>query len=271
MKRQKRFALTLARGLSLAFAVSLAGVTASQAFDPRTMQEGGAKASDAFVFGFQAYKLGDTSTAVEALKYAAKKGHMPSQWKLGRMYEEGDGVHKDPAQAFDLFNDIAKRYGNARPGSVEARYVADAIVMLSEFVRSGIPGKVVSNPKESQELLLYAASYFRDPEAQYHLALSYLDKSVGEVEPRMASRWLVKAARKNHVGAQLKLGEMLLDGQFFPPQPVNGLKWLTIARMLDSGNPEASDRQEAAFALADQETRQKAVSLADQWVNGTGR
>ena len=156
---------------------------------------------EAFRFGAQAYKFGNKSTAVQALTYAAHNGHMASQWKLGRMYEEGDGVVKgSQAQAFDLFNGIVRRYGDVQPGSVEARYVSNAIVKLSAFVRTGIKGKLAPNPSKARDFLQYAASYFRDPDAQYHLAMSYLDKSDGKIEPKMAARWLSKAARKGHIG-----------------------------------------------------------------------
>nr|WP_321459107.1 tetratricopeptide repeat protein [uncultured Cohaesibacter sp.] len=270
MKRQTSFAVKLLQTLALVGLFGAAGSMPSYAFDPRTIEEGQASPDEAFRFGAQAYKFGNKSTAVQALTYAAHNGHMASQWKLGRMYEEGDGVVKDPGQAFDLFNGIVKQYGDAQPGSVEARYVSNAIVKLSSFVRTGIVGKLTPDPGKARDFLQYAASYFRDPDAQYHLAMSYLDQSDGKIEPKMAARWLSKAARKGHVPAQLELGEMLLEGNILPRQPVNGLKWLTIARTLDSTNPEVLDRQEAAFALADEATRKKAVALASEWLEKGG-
>ncbi len=270
MKRQTSFAVSLLQTAALVGLLSAAGSVSSYAFDPRTIEEGQATPDEAFRFGAQAYKFGNKSTAVQALTYAAHNGHMASQWKLGSMYEEGDGVAKDAGQAFDLFNGIVRQYGDAQPGSIEARYVSNAIVKLSAFLRTGIKGKLAPNPKKARDFLQYAASYFRDPDAQYHLAMSYLDKSDGKIEPKMAARWLNKAARKGHVAAQMKLGDLLLEGDVLPQQPVNGLKWLTVARILDSNNPQVLDRQEAAFALADESTRQKAVELANEWVNGGG-
>ena len=267
MKRQMSLAVGLLQTMTLVGLVGVAAVNSAHAFDPRTIEEGQASPDEAFRFGAQAYKFGNKTTAVQALTYAAHNGHMASQWKLGRMYEDGDGVVQDPSLAFDLFNGIVKRYGDAQPGSIEARYVSNAIVKLSVFVRSGIKGKLAPNPAKARDFLQYAASYFRDPDAQYHLAMSYLDKSDGKIEPKMAARWLSKAARKGHIGAQLKLGELLLEGSILPQQPVNGLKWLTIARVLDATNPEVLDRQEAAFALADEATRKKAVSLANEWLD----
>ncbi len=270
MKRQTGFAIRLVQALAIVGLSNFLGSVPSYAFDPRTIEEGQATPDEAFRFGAQAYKFGNKATAVQALTYAAHNGHMASQWKLGSMYEEGDGVVRDPVLAFELFNGIVKRYGDAQPGSVEARYVSNAIVKLSAFFRTGINGKLAPNPKKARDFLQYAASYFRDPDAQYHLAMSYLDKSDGKIEPKMAARWLNKAARKGHIGAQVELGNLLLEGTILPSQPVNGLKWLTIARILDSTNAAVLDRQEAAFALADEATRQKAVSLANEWVESGG-
>ncbi len=263
----------LSKACALAMTALVAGMVAtpSFAFDPRTMLQGGAQPDDAFRFGAQAYQFGDKTAAVNALTYAAHNGHMVSQWKLGRMYAEGDGVSKDKARAFDLFNGIVAQHGDARPGSIEARYVSNAFVKISEFLKVGIERKVRPNRQKAHEILQYAATYFRDPDAQYHLALSYLDGGNGATNPRQAARWLNKAARKGHINAQLRLGDLLLEGDKVPRQPVNGLKWLTIARLLDSGNPVVLDRQEAAFALADESTRKKAVAMAEEWVNGVKR
>lgn len=254
-------------------ALFLASVTAASAFDPSTMLEGKGQGQvvDAFRFGAQAYKNGDKSTAFDALTYAADNGHMASQWKLGRMYAAGDGVRKDDGRAFDIFNGIVQRFGDARPGSVEARYVSNAFVKLSEFLTVGIKEKVSPDRRKAQEFLYYAASYFRDPDAQYQLAVSYLRNDGKKEDYRQAARWLHKAARKGHVSAQLRLGDLLLAGDAIPRQPVNGLKWLTVARMLDSGNVDVRDRHEAAFALADPKTRKLAVTLAEEWLGGTGR
>lgn len=256
---------------ALAGLAPFTGVVSVYAFDPMTILKGDVAPDDAFRLGAQAYKKGDKITAFDALTYAADNGHMASQWKLGRMYAEGDGVVQDNSRAFDIFNQIVVRFGDARPGSVEASYVSDAFVKLSAFLKVGIKEKIRPNPGKAREFLSYAASYFRDPDAQYHLALSYLDEKEGKPEPRQATRWLTKAARKGHVMAQVTLGDLLLDGEKIPRQPVNGLKWLTIARMLDSGNIHIRDRQEAAFALADPKVRKLAVTMAEEWVNSGPR
>lgn len=257
----------------------LAGTSHVAAFDGSTMIEtpaieGQTQAdvvNDAFRFGARAYKDGDKSTAFDALTYAADNGHMASQWKLGRMYAAGDGVEQDDGRAFDIFNNIVERFGDARPGSVEARYVSNAFVKLSEFLIVGIKEKVSPDRGRAREYLFYAASYFRDPDAQYNLAMFYLAKEGRRTDYRQAARWLNKAARRGHIQSQLVLGDLLLSGEKIPRQPVNGLKWLTVARMLDSGNLKVQDHHEAAFAQADPDHRRRAVSLAEEWLEGSLR
>ena len=56
-----------------------------------------------------------TATAVAApslnsLQYAAEGGHPVAQWKLGRMYADGDGVIQDDLRAFEYFSRIANAH-----------------------------------------------------------------------------------------------------------------------------------------------------------------
>src|SRR5579871_191309 len=49
---------------------------------------------EAFRSGTQALRAGNTAQAVNELEYAADQGVPAAQWKLGRMYADGDGVQK---------------------------------------------------------------------------------------------------------------------------------------------------------------------------------
>ena len=57
-------------------------------------------ASEAFRTGTHWLKEGDTHKAIVSLEYAAENGHPLAQWKLGRMYAEGDGVAHDDWKSF---------------------------------------------------------------------------------------------------------------------------------------------------------------------------
>ena len=54
---------------------------------------------EAFRSGANWLKAGETVKAVNSLEYAAEKGHALAQWKLGRMYAEGDGVAQNDLKA----------------------------------------------------------------------------------------------------------------------------------------------------------------------------
>src|SRR3712207_6113044 len=91
---------------------------------------------EAFRSGYQAYKKGDTATALEALSFAAENGHPAATWKLGRMYATGDGVREDDAKALELFSKVANDYADGNPRGPDAAYVADAFVTLGGYYQT---------------------------------------------------------------------------------------------------------------------------------------
>src|SRR5690242_14854533 len=62
------------------------------------------------------------TTALTALQYAAEQGQPVAQWKLGRMYADGDGVPRDDLRAFSYFNQIANSHPDEAPGTPQARF-----------------------------------------------------------------------------------------------------------------------------------------------------
>jgi len=133
-------------------------------------------ATQAFRTGAHLLKAGDSAKAVTSLEYAAEKGHALAQWKLGRMYAEGDGVTQNDLKAFSYFSRIADSHADDNPDTPQARFVANAFVALGHYYLDGIPKTPIKrDPERAREMFGYAASYFRDPEAQYFLARLYLD------------------------------------------------------------------------------------------------
>jgi TPR repeat protein len=74
--------------------------------------------------------LGGKSSALKALQYAAGQGQLAAQWKLARMYADGDGVPRDDLRAFSYFSQIANSHPDEAPGTPQARFVANAFVAL---------------------------------------------------------------------------------------------------------------------------------------------
>ena len=128
-------------------------------------------AMEAFRSGAHWLKLGEKHKAVVSLEYAAENGHPLAQWKLGRMYQEGDGVTQNDLKAFEYYRRIADSHADDNPDTPQARFVANAFVALGHYYLDGIPKTAVKrDPDRAREMFSYAASYFRDPDAQYYLA-----------------------------------------------------------------------------------------------------
>ena len=126
--------------------------------------------------GTRALKDGQKQKALVSLEYAAEQGVVAAQWKLGRMYAEGDGVDQSDLRAFEYFSRIADGHADDNPVGPEARYVANAFVSLGHYYREGIADTDVrADLGRARHMYAYAASYFGDPDAQYHLARLMLD------------------------------------------------------------------------------------------------
>jgi hypothetical protein len=113
--------------------------------------------------------------SLTSLQYAAEGGHPVAQWKLGRMYADGDGVVRDDLRAFEYFSRIANAHAEDSPSAPQATIVANAFVALGRYYLNGIPNsKVKADAERAREMFSYAASYFGNADAQYDLARLYL-------------------------------------------------------------------------------------------------
>jgi TPR repeat protein len=217
-----------------------------------------------------------TATAVAApslnsLQYAAEGGHPVAQWKLGRMYADGDGVIQDDLRAFEYFSRIANAHAEDSPSAPQATIVANAFVALGRYYLNGIPNsKIKPDTDRAREMFSYAASYFGNADAQYDLARLYLKTpDASRDDFRYGARWLGLAAQKGQHQAQAMLGQMLFNGDRLPRQAARGLMWLTLAR--DNAAPDESWIRESynrAFTKASDEDRAVALQMLEHWVQG---
>jgi uncharacterized protein len=209
--------------------------------------------------------------SLNSLQYAAEGGHPVAQWKLGRMYADGDGVIQDDLRAFEYFSRIANAHAEDSPSAPQAAIVAKAFVALGRYYLNGIPNsKIKSDPERAREMFSYAASYFGNADAQYDLARLYL-KSAGTSRDdfRYGARWLGLAAQKGQHQAQAMLGQMLFNGDQLPRQAARGLMWLTLAR--DSATPDEvwiKESYNRAIAKASDDDRAMALQMLEHWVQG---
>lgn len=223
----------------------------------------------AFRAGTELLRSGDTDKALTELRYAAEQGHPLAQWKLGRMYAEGDGVKRDHFQAYKYFSRVASDYAETSPWTQQARFVANAYVSLGSYYLTGIPDSpVVVDKARAHRLFLHAATYFGDADAQYQLARIALDEESGEKNARDAVRWLNLAAPKGHYQAQALLGRILFRGEGVPRDRARGLMWLTLGRDAAAGPNDGWIVQayEDAFARASEAERSSAYADLQSWM-----
>jgi uncharacterized protein len=220
---------------------------------------------DAFREGLEEYQSGAFENSVAALKYAASQGYPLAQWKLGRMYADGDGVQHDDAQAYNYFLGIVNNFREDDQDDVgrrELSFISNAFVAVGIYALNGISkAKIEPDPGRAFSMFQFAAMNFGDPNAQYNLARMYIDGIGCEKDPRQAARWLNLAAEKHHSAAQALLGHMLFFGQGVQQQRGRGLMWLTLARDTATLPKDKwiTDLYTNAFKIASDDDRQVAM------------
>jgi TPR repeat protein len=210
----------------------------------------------------------DKTKEFTALEYAAEQGHTAAQWKLGRMYADGNGVAQDDMRAFEYFSKIANVHADEPPGTPQAHIVASAFVALGRYYLTGIPNSDIKpDSVRAHQMFAYAASYFGDADAQYELGRLYLDGNPTDVHE--AARWFLLAATKGQCRAEAALGDILFRGVDVPRQAARGLMWLTLGRDC-AGSDEAwvKPLYDNAFRHASDNERAMALLYLKDWING---
>jgi TPR repeat protein len=207
--------------------------------------------------GTQALRAGKLDQAVTSLEYAAGQGMPGAMWKLGRMYADGEGVGQNKLRAYEYFLNLTKTHAYEPPDSPESRFVASAFVALGQYYLDGIPDTAVKpDAAVAIDLFRHAASYFSDPDAQYHLGRLYLLGTGTAKDGVQAARWLRLAANKGQRSAQAMLGSMLFKGQGVARQGPLGLAWLTVAKEgARADEAWISDSYKSAMAQATMDER----------------
>ena len=271
------------RVAAFALVLALTGANGALALDSNRPADGQAplkrfdSVEDALRDGLDDLKAGDTLSSLKALTYAAEGGQPLAQWKLGRMYANGEGVAKDEVKAFHFFEALVENYfqnyDDETPTPRNAAAISSAFVEVGVYCLKGISGSEVKpDPERSVEMFNHAATYFGDPEAQYRLARMYLEGAGGLGKNKMlAAHWLALASEKRHHGAEALLGHLLFVGDGVPRQRARGLMFLSMARNGAGGPKDEWIRElyEKDFAAASPDDRQVAFLYLDQRNNFT--
>jgi uncharacterized protein len=215
-----------------------------------------------------ARQLGDIEAARKLLEDAAREGNVGASWELGRMYADGDGVKQNHRLAFEYFGGIADNHTDELPGTVPARFVANAFVRLGGYYLTGISNSNIKpDVVRAYQMFDYAAKYFGDRDAQYHVGRMYLDGQGVRKDTKQAARWLSHAAGKGQYQAQAVFGALLFRGEYVPRDAARGLMWLMLAR--DAASPDETwitDQYTAAWDQATPDERTRALDFLKRWI-----
>lgn len=175
--------------------------------------------------------------AFSQTRLLAEAGDIEALAEMSRAYREADVLGTDKVQAYRFDRLIVERHSGIGPSSDHAHVVAAAVVRLAETYTNGLPeAGITPNPDLAITLLTHGASYLGDSEAQYRLGVHLLEEAgADDREGRRAARWLLLAARKGHVGAQVALGQHL-SMQASEATRMRGAYWLEVAAASDGAN-----------------------------------
>lgn len=227
-----------------------------------------ASPQQAFRRGVEAYRSGDVEQSVPALKYAAEAGLPMAQWKLAKMYADGDGVPHDDFKAYQYYSRVVENFDEDTVAGRDRSVISNAFVACGSYALKGIAQRLKADPQRAFDLFRFAAVNFGDANAQYHLARMLLDGVGVGKNTQQAARWLSLAADKNHTGAQALLGRLLFNGQDgLARQRARGLMWLELARAkADPGKDKwIFDAYSEASALASEFDREASKVYAQRF------
>lgn len=166
----------------------------------------------------------------------AESGDPEASFILGRMYQKGRGVSKDPLAAKEWFQKAFPGLNKEAEAGNE-----EAASSLYDYYHEGI---IVDKDEQKALFWLNKAAELGESHSQYTLALEY---KTGETLKKDAERfiyWLEKSADKGDEGdAQYLLGLCYEQGEDVPQDLEKALQWYRrAADNLVDGAEEAVER-----------------------------
>lgn len=168
-----------------------------------------------------------------AISAKAERGDAPSQFALGQLHAQGQGVKEDYVMAATWYRRAAEQ-GHAA-----------AQTALGELHEAG--QGVTRDEAAAAQWYRRAADQGYAP-GQYNLAVLYAVGRGVPLDHREALKWYERAAEQGDALAQYNLGMRYLEGNGVSPDRVAAWKWLTLAAASASGGSD--DARKAKHALA---------------------
>jgi len=201
--------------------------------------------------GYAALARKDYVTAANEYRPLAERGNAEAQYRIGRMYEFGNGYAQDKAQGIAWVRKAADQ------GHVDAEQELGVVYATGDGVAQDDVQAVAWFRKAAEH---------GDATAQYNLGLLYAKGQGVTKDYAQSVEWWRKSATQGNVDAQFKLGVVYHMGEGAAKDDVAALANATLAAR--NGDKENIDyRDEIAKPLTPEQKR-KAVALADTWKVG---
>lgn len=182
--------------------------------------------------GLNAYRAGFDEIALPALTFAAENKLFLGRYHLGRLFSEERSNLTNHARAYEIFQDIVNEHAPHIDVDDDERapYVGKALTFLGRYVYRGVPEAGISaSPARAAEFLQEAATFFREPDAQYELAKLYLTGDGVEKDTRRAVHWFSALSQQGHVSAQATFADILWTGKVVSKDEKRALALITLA------------------------------------------
>jgi uncharacterized protein len=187
--------------------------------EPAARNEAAPTAEDA---AFLAFEQGQYLTALTLAGERAKLGDAAAATLVGRIYDEGLGINKDPVIAARWFKQ------GADLGDIEAAFALG--VMFAE-------GRGVDKDRTIAGQMFERAAAKQHALANYNLAQLFLSGQGKPENPYRAAQHLAFAAQKGVAAAQYDLATLYQKGHGVPADAYEASRWLR--RAAEQGMPEA--------------------------------
>ena len=196
--------------------------------------------------GEDAYLRGDYATALKELEPIAKQGHAGAQFRLGRMYSNGEGVVQDNIEAVKWYRKAAEQnYASAQyklgwmyeNGKGVVQDDNEAVKWYRKSAEQNYAlsqndlGRMYRNSKGVVQDDVEAVKWYRkaaeqgERYAQSNLGWMYENGKGVVQDDNEAVKWYRKSAEQNHALSQNDLGWMYENGRGVIQDDVKAVKW----------------------------------------------
>ena len=229
--------------------------------------------------GSAAFERGDYEIALRLLRAPAEQGNADAQLLLGIMYQDGEGVAKDAAEAARWIQKAAEQDNATAEFALGVMYhqamgvpkdEAAAVRWLEKAARQVPPAQfALARLHEDNGNYAEALKWYRllasqgDADSQNDVGHMY-ETGRGVVQnDAEAAKWYRLAADQGNATAQNNLGTLYAKGRGVPRDDVAAYMWFALSAVQD--NPPAAENRKAAAAAMTPAQIAEAEKLVRAW------